>query len=221
MDAARRRALFLEHAPALIALIGIYVLLTALRDFRDSFAAEIWRELGYGSEASIFTWSELPIAVVVLVSMAMLIRVRDNERAVMWNLGLIAIGLAILGVATAAFQMALLPPLFWMMAVGAGLYLAYTPFNALLFDRMMAATTARGNAGFLIYVADAAGYCGSISLLLVRNFGHVSLDWTAFLCAVSYATCVAGLLALLVATRLLRRSLARGPRSTAIVPAIA
>ena len=35
-----------------------YVLLTAFRDFRDNFAAEIWTALGYGGEAGIFTASE-------------------------------------------------------------------------------------------------------------------------------------------------------------------
>ena len=208
MDAAQRRALFLRHAPALIALIGVYVLLTALRDFRDNFAAEIWGELGYGGEASIFTWSELPVAIIVLVALGLLILVRDNVRAVMWNLVLIAIGLAILGIATAAFQFALLPPIAWMIAVGAGLYLAYTPFNALLFDRMMAASTFAGNAGFLIYVADASGYCGSVAPLLLRNFGHVSLRWSGFLCDICYATCAVGLLATLFGAVYLRRSLA-------------
>ena len=139
MDAAAApRGCSTADAPALVALIGVYVLLTALRDFRDNFAAEIWSELRTtAGEAGIFTWSELPVAIVVLVALGLLIRVRDNVRAVMWNLGLIAIGLAILGVATAAFQFGLLPAVAWMIAVGAGLYLAYTPFNALLFDRMM------------------------------------------------------------------------------------
>ncbi len=76
-----------------------------------------------------------------------------------------------------------------------GLYLAYTPFNALLFDRMIAATGSPGNAGFLIYVADASGYVGSVALLLLRNFAHVSLRWTQFLCDVAYVTCLVGLLA--------------------------
>jgi hypothetical protein len=82
-----------------------------------------------------------------------------------------------------------------MIIVGAGLYLAYTPFNALLFDRLMAATHAPGNAGFLIYVADASGYAGSVVLLLLRNFAHVSLPWAQFLCVMAYATCTVGLLA--------------------------
>ena len=157
MPAADRARLFRAHAPALIALIGTYVLLTALRDFRDNFAAEIWNELGYGGAASIFTWSEIPVAVIVLIALGTLIRVRDNASAVLCNLVLILIGLAITGIATAAFQLGWLGAAAWMIAVGAGLYLAYTPFNALLFDRLMAATAFSGNAGFLIYVADASG----------------------------------------------------------------
>lgn len=212
MNAAQRRALFAAHAPALIALIGVYILLTALRDFRDNFAAEIWSELGYGGEASIFTWSELPVAIVVLVSLGMLIRVRDNSRAVLWNLVLIAIGLALTGLSTAAFQLGWFGPVTWMIAIGAGLYLAYTPFNALLFDRMIAATATAGNAGFLIYVADASGYCGSVALLLVRNFAHLSLRWSSFLCDVAYTTSVIGLLATGYGAYCLRTSL-RAARS--------
>ena len=209
MDAAQRRRLFAAHAPALIALIGTYILLTAFRDFRDNFASEIWGELGYAGEAGIFTWSEIPVATVVLVALGMLIRVRDNARAVLWNLGLVGIGLATMGLATAGFQLGLVGPVTWMITVGAGLYLAYTPFNALLFDRLMAATAFNGNAGFLIYVADAGGYSGSVLLLLVRNFAHISLRWSNFLCAVGYATCAIGLLATLFSAHRFRRSLRR------------
>lgn len=195
MNAAQRRSFFRAYAPGLIALIVTYVLLTALRDFRDNFAAEIWGELGYSGEAGIFTFSEVPVAAISLVALGLLIRVRDNGRAVLWNLGLVGIGLVLTGLATAAFQLGVLGPASWMIAVGAGLYLAYTPFNALLFDRLMGAAALSGNAGFLIYVADASGYCGSVALLLVRNFAHISLRWTTFLCDVGYATSVIGLIA--------------------------
>ncbi|WP_010186692.1 DUF5690 family protein [Sphingomonas sp. PAMC 26605] len=201
MNARQRAALFRAHAPALIALIGVYVLLTAVRDFRDNFAAEIWRELGLGDEAAIFTWSEVPVAIIVLAALALLIRVRDNANAVLWNLRLIALGLALMGLATAAFQLGWLGPVAWMIAVGAGLYLAYTPFNALLFDRLMAATAFAGNAGFLIYLADASGYCGSVTLLLVRSFAHVTLPWSTFLGGICYTTSLLGLIATLWAMR--------------------
>jgi hypothetical protein len=221
MNAFQRATLFRAHAPALIALIGVYVLLTAVRDFRDNFAAEIWRELGMGGEAGIFTWSEVPVAILVLAALAVLIRVRDNADAVLWNLRLIALGLVLMGLATAAFQLGWIGPVTWMIAIGAGLYLAYTPFNALLFDRLMAATPFAGNAGFLIYVADASGYCGSVTLLLVRSFGHVTLPWSSFLGGVCYTTALLGLVATLWAMRRFEATLAtaveRGPQPWATV----
>ncbi len=207
MDRAARRRFFAAHAAALIPLIGVYVMLTAFRDFRDNFAAELWRELGFAGEAAIFAWSEIPVAAIALVALSLLTCVRDNRRGVMLNLALIAFGLAVMGLATAAFQLMVLGPVAWMIAVGAGLYLAYTPFNALLFDRLMAATAARGNAGFLIYVADASGYAGSVALLVTRSFFHVSLRWTSFLCDVAYATCAIGLIALTYGAHRLRQSL--------------
>lgn len=213
MDAAQRRRFFRTHAAGLVALIAVYVLLTAFRDFRDNFAAEIWGELGYAGEAGIFTWSELPVAGIVLAALSLLVRVRDNRRGVVWNLVLVAFGLAAMGLATAGFQLGWLGPAAWMIATGAGLYLAYTPFNALLFDRMMAATASPGNAGFLIYVADASGYAGSVALLLVRNFAHISLRWSQFLCDIAYATCIVGLLATGYGVVCLLRSLPRDMRS--------
>ena len=45
--APQERAAFLKvYAPGVILLVASYVLLTAFRDFRDNFAAEIWTELG-------------------------------------------------------------------------------------------------------------------------------------------------------------------------------
>ena len=207
MDGGQRRRFFRAHAPGLIALVGVYVLLTAFRDFRDNFAAEIWGELGYSGEAGIFTLSEIPVAIVVLGSLGMLIRVRDNRRAVAWNIGLIAIGVATTGLSTLGFQLHLIGPIAWMIIVGAGLYLAYTPFNALLFDRLIAATGSPGNAGFLIYIADASGYVGSVALLLVRNFADVSMRWTDFLCDTAYLTCLLGLVGTLYGLARLRGSM--------------
>jgi len=192
MDARARDSFFRAHAMTLVPLIGVYVLLTAFRDFRDNFAAEIWRELGLAGEASIFTWSELPVALVVLTALGCLMRVRDNSHALIWNLALIACGLALTGTSTLAFQLGGLGPVAWMILVGAGLYLAYTPFNGLLFDRLMAASGTQGNAGFLIYIADASGYAGSIALLLLRNFTRVSIAWTSFLSVAAYLLCVVG-----------------------------
>lgn len=208
MDAAARRRLLWRIGPGLVALIAIYVMLTALRDFRDNFAADIWVEQGLGGNADIFAWTELPVGVVVLAALASLALVRDNGRALAANFILVGLGLAITGLASLAFSAHLLGPIGWMVALGGGLYLAYTPFNGLLFDRLVAVTGQVGNAGFLIYIADASGYVGSVALLVVKNFGGLHLAWTHFLIDAGLGTCVIGLALLALAGVFFRRHFA-------------
>ncbi len=80
-----------------------------------------------------------------------------------------------------------------MIASGAGMYVVYTPFNAMLFDRLVAASGRVATAGFLIYVADSAGYAGSCALLLWRNFGMMQVEWLTVFRYTVYATAVVGL----------------------------
>jgi hypothetical protein len=210
MTAGERRAFLASYAPGLILLVAAYVLLTAFRDFRDNFAAEIWKALGYGGEAGIFTASELPVAVIALGALAMVMAVRDNARALMVIHAIVFAGFVLLGGATLAFQAHLISPLAWMILGGAGLYVAYVPFNAMLFDRLIAFGGQVATAGFLIYVADASGYLGSVALLLWRNFGGVSLDWLQFFTLGAYAASVAGaVLTALAAVYFWRRAAAR------------
>ncbi len=192
MSGAERGAFLKAYAPGVILLVASYILLTALRDFRDNFAAEIWTALGYGKEAGIFTASEFPVAVISLVALGAVMVVRDNLRALMVIHGIVFAGFALLGVSTLAFQAHLLSPLPWMILAGAGLYMAYTPFNAMLFDRLIAFSGRIATAGFLIYVADASGYLGSVALLLWRNFGGFKLDWLQFFILSAYATALVG-----------------------------
>lgn len=199
MDGAARARMFAAYAPGLIALIVIYVGLTALRDFRDNFAVEIWNGLGFKNDAQIFTLSELPVAAVVLVTLSLLMFIRDNRRAFLANLVLIAAGLLLAGLSSFGFQTHWIGPISWMVALGAGLYLAYTPFNALLFDRFIAAGGRTGTAGFLIYVADAAGYVSSVALLVLRDLTGVKLSWVEFLRAISYSAALAGLVLIVAA----------------------
>lgn len=192
MDRARRRAFLAAYAPGVVLLVMAYVLLTALRDFRDNFAAEIWTALGFGEASGVFTASELPVAAIALAVMGVVMLVRDNLRALLVTHGVILAGFLLLGLSTLAFQAHLVTPVIWMVLTGAGLYMAYTPFNAMLFDRMIAFSGRIGTAGFLIYVADASGYLGSVALLIWRNFAMVRLDWLDFFIASIYATSVIG-----------------------------
>jgi hypothetical protein len=209
MDANARRAMLAAFAPGLIALIVVYVGLTALRDFRDNFAVEIWNGLGFRNDAEIFTLSELPVAAIVLVMMALLMFIKNNRRAFLANLVMVGGGLMLAGLSSLAFETHLLGPIAWMIALGAGLYLAYTPFNALLFDRFIAASGRSGTAGFLIYVADAAGYMSSVALLIFYNFVGVRISWVKFLTGISYAAALGGLVLIVGAGLYFQRRLTR------------
>jgi hypothetical protein len=199
MNGAERAEFLKAYAPGLIAIVLAYMILTAFRDFRDNFAAEIWTALGYGGEAGIFSASELPVAVIALVGMAAVIVVHDNRRALMVIHGMIAGGFALLALSTLAFQAHLISPFIWMILAGSGLYIAYNPINAVLFDRLVAVSGRTANAGFLIYVADSCGYMSSVALLLWRNFGEASLNWLQFFTMGAYVTGIAGCTATVIA----------------------
>ena len=187
MDGAARRSFFRAHAPGLILLICGYVLLTAYRDFRDNFARELWDALGFSSEPSVFTTAEIPIAVGSLLAIALVVRVRDNRRALHVIHAILIAGALLTLTSTALFQLGVIGSATWMILVGLGLYLGYVPFNCVLFDRLIAALGKAATAGFLIYVADASGYLGSVVLLLYKSLGQPDLSWLEFFTYASYA----------------------------------
>jgi hypothetical protein len=196
IDAAARAALLRRYALGLVCLIALYIMLTALRDFRDNFSAEIWQDAGLGGQPAIFAWTELPVSCVVLVALAGLMAFRGNRAALTANFVLMALGLVIVGGATLAFTLHALGPVAWMLLLGMGLYLSYTPFNGILFDRLVASSGTPGNAGFFIYVADTFGYGGTVLLLCTRDFFALRLAWTQFLVEVSLVTSALGLVLL-------------------------
>ena len=187
------REFLVDYGLGVALLVVTYVFATALRDFRDNFAAELWTALGYANPAAVFTATELPVAAVALIAMGVIVRVQNNVRALAVIHGVILAGLVLLGASTLAFDAGWLRPLPWMIASGAGLYVVYTPFNAMLFDRLVAVSGRVATAGFLIYVADSAGYAGSCALLLWRNFALLRVEWLTVFRYAAYATSAVGL----------------------------
>ncbi|MFC6632676.1 DUF5690 family protein [Microbulbifer taiwanensis] len=205
MDAAMRSAFLHETGLGLAALVLTYVFLTSFRDFTDNFAAELWQALGYGEAPQIFLTSSLPVALVVLGSLALLMYLRDNYRALLLNQVLVGLGGATCVIASLAFEGGAIGGALWMIAVNVGLYIGYVPFNCLLFERLVACTRSLGNAGFVIYLADSAGYLGSIGVMLYKTFGQPNLDWLDFTLQFTYAVGFACVLLMLLSTLYFRR----------------
>lgn len=180
MHKAERRALFVRYRPGWMMLIAIYLVLSIVRDIRDNFAVEIWRELGWGHRADILTTAEVPVALAVLAGLGMLSWVGHNFRALYYNHAIVWGGALLLLLSTWLFDGGILHPLAWMVTSGIGILFPYILFNGAIFDRLLGVFREKGNVGFLMYMADAVGYLGSVAVLLWRNFYLPQLSWLHF-----------------------------------------
>jgi MFS family permease len=178
--------------PGLVLLILVYSLLTSYREFRDNFSAEIWRSLGFGGSPEMFTLTEIPIAIVVLIVMGSVMFIRKNYHALLINHLLVLGGLLLIGLSTFLFQLSLLNGTYWMILIGLGLYLGYVPFNSIFFDRLLAAFRYTGTVGFAMYLADSFGYLGGVGILLFKEFGFHSSSWTGFFISGGYVVTLLG-----------------------------
>ena len=178
MDTIERKKFITTFRPGLILFIIIYVFLTVFRDIRDNFAADIWRELGFGNQPSVFTATEIPITLIVLIMIGSMILIKNNRKAFVLTQYIIIVGFIIAGVSSLLFIQGLIQPFVWMTLVGLGLYIGYIPFNCILFDRMIAAFRISGNVGFLIYLADSFGYLGSVSVILIKTLFRFQIHWS-------------------------------------------
>lgn len=180
MTKEERSAFIKTFLPGIITIVSTYVLLTILRDFRDNFANELYKEMGYGNDASIFTETETYVSLAVLLCMGLLILVKDNLKAFMMNHYIILCGYALALTSALLYINNMLSPFWFMTLVGTGLYISYVPFNAVYFERMIAAYRITANVGFIMYISDAFGYLGSIFILFIKEFSGLQLSWTNF-----------------------------------------
>ncbi|USD26940.1 DUF5690 family protein [Flagellimonas marinaquae] len=193
MTAADRRDLVKKYFFPLVLVVLFYTFLTAFRDFRDNFARELWDSIGYQGDISVFSTSEIIIAIIVLLIIGSIFYIKNNFKALLTYHALLIMGTLVLAVGTLLFQTGVLDPFIWMVCTGFGLYICYVPFNCLFFDRFIATYHVKGNSGFLIYIADSFGYVGSVLVLLYKNFGQANLSWLNFFIYGTYAVAFIGI----------------------------
>ncbi|MFB6457651.1 DUF5690 family protein [Chitinophaga sp. Hz27] len=180
MDKEERRKFLRAFLPGLILLIASYVMLTVLRDIRDNFSADIWKDLGYGATSGIFTQTEIPVSLAIIAIMSMLVFVKNNYKAFMLNHFIVVLGFGIALASTILFKAHHMGPVWWMTLTGLGLYMGYIPFNCIFFERLIAVFKYVSNVGFIMYVADSFGYLGSVLVMLARNFYNMKMSWSEF-----------------------------------------
>lgn len=191
LNGKERKALIQRFFVPIVCIIFLYISLTVLRDFRDNFNREIWDGLNFTFDSSIFTLTEIPIAVMVLVILSFMVKVKNNKKAFAYYHYILFAGILTVGLSTYLFQQGSLSPFLWMTVSGFGMYICYIPFNGIYFDRMIAAFEIKGNVGFLIYIVDSFGYLGSVLILLYKNFGSAQTSWLNFYINLNYIITIA------------------------------
>lgn len=181
MDRKDRLSFFRRHAPALSILVFIYILLTVARSIRDDFAVEIWRDLGVENTPSVYAMSEFWIMIGVMFACGASVLISNNRVAFLCSIAGLTAGFAITSITLVAQSADLLSPMLFMVSLGFGMYLPYAIFHTTVFERMIAAFAERGNVGYLIYLADAAGYLGYIAVLVGKNLYAGKLNYLALL----------------------------------------
>lgn len=198
MNAEERRDFVRMFGPVLFVLIIAYMMLTAMRDFRDNFAMEMWTALGHKASPGIFTLTEIPIAIFVLIAIGSMIFIRNNKKALFVNLYMILAGFACVAIGTLMFKNNLVEPPAWFVITGFGLYLGYVPFNCVLFERLIAAFRIQGTVGFVMYLADAFGYLGSVGVLLYKEFAQPNVSWVDFFVTSGFVVGILGIILLTI-----------------------
>jgi hypothetical protein len=189
MQKADRKAFINEFLFGIILFTVSYVILTTFREFRDNFTPEIWKVLG-NTQSSIFTQTEVPIAISVLLIMASMRWVKENYKAFYIIEILTLTGGIMIGFSTLLFQQGWLSPFWWLTSLGFGVYLSYSMSNSLYFERMIAAFRKSGTVGFLITFADYYAYFGSIFMVFYKYFFQQNINYLEFFIYLSYCVSV-------------------------------
>ncbi|MEJ0032192.1 MAG: DUF5690 family protein [Bacteroidota bacterium] len=198
MTGAERIQFTKTFLPGLILLVLTYMLLTAFREFRDNFASNIWKTLGYGDKPDVFTTTETIITLTLLALIGSLMIIKDNKKAMIVNHLIVLAGMILVGIGNFAFERHWIGPVPWMTIVGMGLYFGYIQFNSIFFDRLIAAFKYVSTVGFLIYLADSFGYVGSVMVMLYKEFGQKDVSWLEFFISGGYIMSVSGSILILL-----------------------
>ncbi|HTM99979.1 MAG TPA: DUF5690 family protein [Pedobacter sp.] len=180
MSKTNRSNFIKEFLGGIIACVIIYCFATIFRDIRDNFGAEMWKEMGFFNQPAIFSKTETPITLIVLLLIGSMVLIKNNFVALKTAHYFILVGFILAGTCTLLFKVNYLSSIWWMTLVGLGLYMVYIPFNAVFFDRLISTFKYASNVGFLIYIADSFGYVGSIGVLLSKEIFKIQLNWVTF-----------------------------------------
>ena len=202
MTKEERKGFISRFGLALVPIITTYALLTIVRDFSEDFANELWIETGNQNNAYLFAQNSTCTSIIVLVLIGGFFLFKNNYMAFQFTYKVIIFGLLLAVTSTYLYQIHLISPIYWMLFATSGLYLGYVPYHCFYFERLLAAFKVEGNVGFLMYIADAFGYLGTLIVLLIKELMTVKYNWVNFFSFLFYVSAAIGFVLVLISARL-------------------
>jgi len=194
MTIADRKNFFREFKWAIIPVIITYSFFTVVRDFSEDFANELFIELGYQSQVGIFAQISTFISLIILIVLGSFFLIKSNVIAFYTAHSLIIVGVILSILTTLLFNSHYISPIVWIVTATCGLYMAYLPFNCIYFERFISVYKLKGNVGYLMYIADAFGYLGTILVLIIKEFVSFKVKWVSFFSYLYYFEGVLGII---------------------------
>jgi len=196
----------IDYGQILFPFVLIYGIFTIMRDFRDSFSAEMLKENAAYSNA-IFTNMELKVSVVLLCLVPLFSWIKSHHRAINLTVLSILVGVLVSLSSTILFTQDKISVTWLLMLTGGGFYLGYILINISVMDRLIGYSGQSGNSGFLIYIADSVGYLFS---LIISSFALLnkleSVKWTTlYISVITFGTILVFILALSIPYQLQKK----------------
>jgi MFS family permease len=201
MSKEKRKAFVSEYGKFIFPAILTYALLTIIRDFSEDFSADLWRETGSTRSSAVFTQMSLISSLIVIIALALFYKIKKNITAFIGIHLFVIAGLVICIVSTYLFQLQVIRIFTWMVIATTGLYMGYVAKNCLYYERMLATYKIDGNVGFVMYIADAFGYMGTVLILLLKEFSDWQVNWINFFINVFYIAGFFGIILVIITLR--------------------
>jgi hypothetical protein len=174
MNHQSRLEYFIMFWPGLLCLWLGVMLLTAYRDYRDTFAVEIFEELGYDNEPGNLSKSESLVAGILLIPIASLVFCQNNVLAFKLSMASLVLGSVLMLLSVYTFVGSDYSGFTYYVLTGVASYLSYVPYNSVLYERLVAVLQVPCNISYLMAVMDAVGYLGVFIVFIVADYS--SLD---------------------------------------------
>lgn len=194
MNKKERKQFLSEFGYLIVPAVITYALLTIIRDFSEDFSADLWREAGQSGNAFIFTQSSFITSILVIGTLSLFYKIQNNFIAFSWLHILVIAGFVISIISTVLYSYHHINIFTWMVIATTGLYMGYVAKNCLYYERMIATFKINGNVGFVMYIADAFGYLGTVVVLLLKEFVTLNMHWETFFKWVFYIASSLGII---------------------------